>query len=398
MKRRYIFSPFYNYKRAFDKHYLEHQFAKQLVLIPEEVGLLFQNPLYSLMGIGESVLDLPEYAEVLKALLETGVLVSPDTHYEDLTRFMVRPYYTYLGVPFADADTVENGLVLWGVPFALGNDNPNNLDRNSAALRRYGHRYNLIRSDLRQADSILGRPLDFTKDQGIVDIGDSFFSRRLNPVHSVQRIQERAFQLASADNRIIAIGGDHSITYPLFKGVQQRHEDLVCVHLDAHNDLFLTAECAFEDLAPSHSSVIAKLLRQGFEVNSLGLRSFVNVESLDFDELPNYHPRFCQNDQEFLQQIDQLILQLRGKKVYLTLDIDVLDPSHFSSVTDPLPGGLSPQAVLQAFASINEEADVVAMDLVEANVSADAPIDMHQFLSFLIEIVNLYHLTNHESF
>jgi len=155
------------------------------------------------------------------------------------------------------------------------------------------------------------------------------------------------------------LGGDHAITYPLVKGVASKYEGLNILHFDAHPDLY---DQLYGDRY-SHACPFVRIMEGGLakRLVSVGIRTMTdhqkeqarrfNVEIID---MRNFDPA--------------VILKFDGP-VYLSLDLDVLDPAYAPGISHHEPGGLTTReliGVIQRF-----QGDLVAADIVEYNPQRD---------------------------
>lgn len=379
-------SPFYSAKITYDKFYLEHKFTKKIIIVNELLYNLFNNSKTKLFGIKKADIKKLKSDKLLELLLTENILLEWETLYSDISFFFVRPRFTLFGLPYSELEKKNKNISIVGIPFSLGNPTQNNLNKNLNLIRDYAKKYNFNfknRLSLNEKDKS-------NETENIYDLGDLYINERENAVALREKISKLAEYLAKNNNKFVAIGGDHSITYSLFNGVKKHHNDLVCIHIDAHNDLFLLEECNFIDLSPSHGSVIAKLLSENNLIYSVGLREFVNIESFKFKDSNNYN-QYLGKGLNFLNEIDLLLNTIdKNKTIYLTIDIDVIDPLYFSSVTDKLPNGIDFNLLTTGINKILEKLDVVAIDIVEANLKIKKKIDIHNFLNFLIKLIIKY--------
>lgn len=171
---------------------------------------------------------------------------------------------------------------------------------------------------------------------------------------SLDLIQEAAGDLARKGGRFLLLGGEHLITYPVMRAVKSRVRDLMIVHFDAHCDL----RNDYEGQSLSHATVMKRVKELGgVEILQVGIRSGTKQE---FEELlPIDTPEALES------RID------RDVPVYLTFDLDVLDPSLAPGVTTPEPGGLTFKEVMEYF-SVLAGLDIIGADLVELSPDYDA--------------------------
>jgi agmatinase len=172
-------------------------------------------------------------------------------------------------------------------------------------------------------------------------------------------ITERLASLYAAGARVLTLGGDHSITFPIIRGVAVSYPDLTILHIDAHPDLY----DEFEGSRRSHACPFARIMEAGLAARlvQMGIRAMNPHQRQQADRfgveviaMRDYHPG--------------LALDLRGP-VYVSLDLDALDPAFAPGVSHHEPGGLSVRDVLRLLASV--EGTIIGADIVEYNPTRD---------------------------
>jgi agmatinase len=196
-------------------------------------------------------------------------------------------------------------------------------------------------------------------DFGDVEISPGNFKR------TCQKLQETILDLLKMEMIPLVIGGDHSVTYGVLSALNshQTLDDVTVIHFDAHMDIINT----YVEEKFSHATV----MRRVFELNpkkiiQLGVRS-ASAEEMEFiraEKIEYYKASDVRRD---LGLIEHTLSQINGP-IYLTVDIDVLDPSFAPSVGTPAPCGISPWH-MERLIHILAKKDVIGMDLVE--VAAD---------------------------
>ncbi|WP_204486597.1 agmatinase [Caldicoprobacter guelmensis] len=176
---------------------------------------------------------------------------------------------------------------------------------------------------------------------------------------SLKIIQQAAHEILEDDKKPLFIGGDHLITYPAVKAVYGKYGDgLRLVHFDAHADL--REEYLGEK--NSHASVI-KRCSQFVSLKNIfqfGIRSGTREEFMWARENLNFYPF------EVLRPLEEVIDVLRPYPVYITIDIDVVDPAYAWGTGTPEPGGCTPHEIFQALKAMRG-LNIVGLDLVEVN-------------------------------
>ena len=180
----------------------------------------------------------------------------------------------------------------------------------------------------------------------------------------------------------IVLGGDHSITIPVVRGLAQVIDGpLGYLHIDAHLDLMDT----FEGLAHSHACTARRVLElpniAPESAAFLGIRSWLGEERAFLDAHPGVHVETAaaiaaDGIPSVLQRTLPIFRDVAT--VYVTVDIDVLDPAYAPGTGTPEAGGLSTRDLLQLLAPVFEGLPVRALDIVEVST----PLDYSDITSF----------------
>jgi len=219
------------------------------------------------------------------------------------------------------------------------------------------------------------KPFDFLS---AVDAGDAFcVPGDIERGHDGIRDKQRELLGAAPACVPMILGGDHSITYPAASVVADHHERKVgIVHFDAHAD-------AADDswgVSLSHGTPMRRLIEGGHVAGrnfvQVGLRGYwPPPETLEWMAAQGMRSHF-QSEIEargFDEVITEAIEQaLDGPDlIYLSVDVDVLDPAFAPGTGTPEPGGLSARELLRAVRRICAEVDVCALDVVEVSPPYD---------------------------
>ncbi|MCM1264810.1 MAG: agmatinase [Candidatus Gastranaerophilales bacterium] len=188
------------------------------------------------------------------------------------------------------------------------------------------------------------------EDCNFHDVGDLEFPLG-NTKKTLEVIKENVSQIYKDGKRVFGIGGEHLVTYPEIQAVSEVYgENLAIVHFDAHTDL--REEYMGEEL--SHSAVIRLCTKhvKPENIKQIGIRSGMKEEW------------------EFMQTHNTLIKEysgldsLKNKKVFVTVDLDVLDPSIMSGTGTPESGGMTFDELLGWFRYL-KDFDIIGADVVE---------------------------------
>ncbi|MGB9663043.1 MAG: agmatinase [Moorellaceae bacterium] len=177
-----------------------------------------------------------------------------------------------------------------------------------------------------------------------------------NLERNLERIEAVAAQVLKDGKLSLALGGEHLITYPLIRAAHRYYPDLAVIHLDAHADL--REEYLGEKY--SHATVM-RLVAE--EIGPSNLYQF-GIRSCTWEELAYGNERTNLFLDKVRLPLARLAPELKERPLYLTLDIDVVDPAFAPGTGTPEPGGCLPQEIFAALYLL-KGARVVGMDLVE---------------------------------
>lgn len=239
-------------------------------------------------------------------------------------------------------------VTILGIPF----------DENSSFLRGPAQAPGKIREAFHSnsANYFTESCINLKDHTDIKDIGDVKFKGDANPMVVIE--QEIVHALRQTD-KLFLLGGDHSITFPIIKGFYSRFKDLTILHIDAHGDLYDN----FENNPHSHASPFARIMenRLARRLVQVGIRTMTRHQREQADrfgveviEMKNWNPDFQLN---------------ADGPVYISLDIDAIDPAYAPGVSHHEPGGFSSREVISILQNIN--GGVIGADLVEFNPTRD---------------------------
>ncbi len=172
------------------------------------------------------------------------------------------------------------------------------------------------------------------------------------------RIYETVGEIIKAGKFPVLLGGEHSITIGSVKAISENHKDLSVLQLDAHADL----RDSYWGTRYSHASAMRRVLEFA-PVTQVGIRSASKEEEKCLQE--NVEKIFwARKIVGQTKWLDRMINSLNDH-VYITIDLDVLDPSIMPSVGTPEPGGLLWYETLEILRSVCEKKKIVGFDVVE---------------------------------
>ena len=164
--------------------------------------------------------------------------------------------------------------------------------------------------------------------------------------------------LAQGD-KLLTLGGDHSITFPIVRALHKKHPDIDILHIDAHADLYHE----FEGDPYSHACPFARIMegRYAKRLVQVGIRT-LNTHQKEQAEKYNV-------EVHEMRDFDQSKIPSFQNPLYISLDMDAFDPGFAPGVSHYEPGGLSPRQVIDLIQSI--DAEIIGADVVEYNPTRD---------------------------
>lgn len=293
---------------------------------------------------------------------------SGDATYAGVLSFMRRKY---------SKDLTGVDAVVWGVPLDTATSN--------RPGTRFGPR------GVREASVIMDNDPQFPfgayifDDLAVVDYGDChFYYGKQADVPDAITSQATEILNAESSPYLLSIGGDHFVTYPLLKAHAEKHGPLALVQFDAHQDTWDDEEGAVD-----HGTMITRAVKDGLidpaRSIQIGIRTHADqdygIEIIDGFEVQDLSAK----------EIAKRIFERTGNNnVYLTFDIDCLDPAFAPGTGTPVAGGLATVQALQILREL-KGLDIVGSDVVEvspaydhANVTAIAGSTIAMFMLGLL--------------
>jgi arginase len=200
--------------------------------------------------------------------------------------------------------------------------------------------------------------VNLAEETVLVDLGDVDTSGDADK--SFALTEKAVAGILDKDAVPVVLGGDHSITYPVIKAFARKHKPLDILHFDAHPDLY---EDLYGDRL-SHACPFARIMEDGLAQNlvQVGIRAAT----------PDHKARALKHGVRMIEMKeihDPLFLKF-ANPLYISFDLDALDPAFAPGVSHHEPGGLSTRQAIQIIQAL--KARIVGFDIVELNASRDA--------------------------
>jgi len=293
--------------------------------------------------------------------------ITNEPTYAGVTSFMRRKYTQ-------DLEGVD--LVVAGVPLDTATTNRPGTRFGPRAIRAGSSMISWMRPYATEVDPF--------EKLAVVDYGDCFFDFG-RPEKIPEAIEAHAWEIISQGPALLSLGGDHFVTWPLMKAHAKKHgEPMSLLHFDAHSDTWEDEEGRVD-----HGTMFWHAAKQGLvdpkQSVQIGLRT-TNDDTLGFNifDAPYVHEH----------GVDKVIAETRkilGKRpVYLSFDIDCLDPSYAPGTGTPVCGGLSSHQALQILRGLTG-INLIGMDIVEVAPAYDVgEITALAGATLAVEMINMY--------
>jgi arginase len=198
---------------------------------------------------------------------------------------------------------------------------------------------------------------DLAEEGRFKDLGDI----ELGTVAELENlIEQSVVALLDRETRVLSLGGDHAITHPILRAYSKKYRELELLQLDAHPDLY----DEYDGLRQSHACTFARVMEENLvsRLIQVGIRAATPHQS-------EQARRFGAEVIEAKEFKNKWPVKLNGP-LYLSLDLDVLDPAFAPGVSHQEPGGLTTRDVLDVIQGIN--VPIVGADIVELNPGRDS--------------------------
>ena len=276
---------------------------------------------------------------------DRGTIVEPS--YGGATSFMRRRY---------TRDLSDIDVAVVGIPYDLATTNRSGARLGPRAIRN-------ISGNLSWETAVNGWGYDPFDRISVVDYGDFGFDPGL-PAEVPSVLEAQAREILATDTAILALGGDHFVTYPMLKACAEKHGPLSLIHFDAHSD-------TWEDDAGriDHGTMFWHAAQDGTVDPARSIQLGMRTHNSDTHGYNVYDADWV-HDHSAADAITKIRETVGNNPCYLTFDIDCLDPSFAPGTGTPVVGGLSTQQALRILRGLGG-LNIVGMDLVEVAPAYD---------------------------
>jgi agmatinase len=210
---------------------------------------------------------------------------------------------------------------------------------------------------------------DIETDSEVYRLGihtDQPLKPETDPAVMVRQVEERIQYWLEQDKMVVTLGGEHSISLGPVRAHLQKYPGMSVLQLDAHTDL----RPEYEDSPFNHACVMSRIVEL-CPITQVGIRSMDAAEKAHILSGRIFYQEQMVGDQRWMERVTRTL----SDQVYITLDLDVLDPSIMPSTGTPEPGGMDWYTLLTLLRKVAQEKQIVGFDVVELcpNPSNRAP-------------------------
>jgi agmatinase len=187
---------------------------------------------------------------------------------------------------------------------------------------------------------------------------------------------------------VISLGGEHSITEAIVAAYQAQHsEPFTVIQIDAHGDL----RQEYEGSIHNHACVMRRIVDRGLPTLQIGIRAICKEEA-DFikaKNLPVFRARHLVKNPQWIQDA---LATITTSKVFLTIDLDGLDPTTLPGVGTPEPGGLDWYSLLDFLHQVFDRHEVIGADIMELAPLVDSVVSQFTAAKLTYKLIGYYGL------
>ena len=245
--------------------------------------------------------------------------------------------------------------IVWGIPF------------DSAVSNRPGARFGP--QAIRRASAIFDNDPQYPfraelfDALAVVDYGDCLFDYG-HPEKAPARIEREAAKLLKSGAFLLSLGGDHSVTWPLLKAHAAIHGPLTMVHFDAHQDTWPD-----DGKRVDHGSFVTRAVSEGVVDPEWSIQIGIRTHAPEDFGIRILHGHEVE-EMRAADIVYAIAERTAGRKVYVTFDIDCLDPAFAPGTGTPVAGGPSSAKMLSVLRQLGR-LDIVGADVVEVAPAYD---------------------------
>lgn len=178
-----------------------------------------------------------------------------------------------------------------------------------------------------------------------------------SPEAMAQEVERRVEAMLNDGKFPVILGGEHSVSIGAFRAMARHYPDISILQLDAHSDM----RDEYEGSPCNHACVMARAKELTPNITQVGIRSSAREEQHNITPERTFYAHRIADEPNWQGRVSAQL----GRRVYITIDLDVFDPAYLPSTGTPEPGGLSYREVVSLLRRVIRDHEVVGIDIVE---------------------------------
>ena len=272
-------------------------------------------------------------------------------------------------VPFLGSEIVPDydtaRVVILPIPYEATTTYRRGCENGPAALLEASHQLECYDEELER---------EICYDVGIytkLPIADTRNGQKISSLEMLEVTQKAVQQLIAEDKFVIALGGEHSITAGIVEAYRQAYaeEPFTVIQIDAHGDL----RYEYEGSIHNHACVMRRIVEMNLPTLQIGIRAICKEEAdlIQEKQLAVFRAREIATQSDW---IERAIASIKTKRVFLTIDLDGIDPTLIPGVGTPEPGGLNWYSLTAFLRLVFESYEVIGCDIMELAPIVDSVV------------------------
>jgi agmatinase len=188
-----------------------------------------------------------------------------------------------------------------------------------------------------------------------------------NSEEMIESVYNKVKELIKDGKFVVTLGGEHTVALPAIKAHYEFYNNISILQLDAHSDM----RDSYLNDRYSHASVMARVKEITDNIISIGVRSLDSSELDNIDKNSVFFAKDIYNSEDWIEKAASML----NENVYITLDLDVFDPSVIPSTGTPEPGGLEWYPILKLLKEVCKNKILIGFDVVELSPTENKASD-----------------------
>ena len=265
--------------------------------------------------------------------------------------------FGFLGAPVGrERKDAPADVAILGVPYDLGTTGRSGTRSGPSAIRQAS-------GNLRWEEARWPWTYALADHLRLVDCGDLIFTPG-DSAGFCSALQDKASELIASGKTLLSFGGDHFVTLPLLRAHHAAYGEMALVHFDAHTDTYQSGG------EYDHGTMFYRAPKEGLIDPTASVQIGIRTEY----DYANHPFKVLDADDVNTRSISELVGEIRARvgerRIYLSFDIDCLDPAFAPGTGTPVAGGVTSNSALQIIRGL-KGLDIVGMDIVEVAPSYD---------------------------